>query len=93
MDTYATLFVFKFVNNSLKIKLQNPVYLLFTTIFKKNGEAGAILQNTFVINSVVKSSFSSKSSKHCLSQTVRARERKFLENFHPPPVINKAYPV
>ena len=41
----------------------------------------------FVILSFIKQEqwpFSSKSSKHCLSQTVREKELKFWENIHPP---------
>ena len=40
-----------------------------------------------IIHSVSHSSFSSKSTKHCLSQTVRTRELKFLENVHSPPRV------
>ena len=46
--------------------------------------------NTFVIHSFIhyfKSSFSSKSSRQCLSQTVRAGELDFWENVHPPPCV------
>ena len=43
--------------------------------------------NTFVINQLPDWSFVEISSKHCLSQTIRARELKFWENIHPSPRV------
>ena len=40
-----------------------------------------------VIDSFSQSTFSSKSSRHHKSQTVRARELKFGENVHPSPCV------
>ena len=48
------------------------------------GVAGAVLQTP---STFINSSCSSQSSKHCLSQTVKARELKFWENVHPPPFV------
>ena len=43
--------------------------------------------NTFIINWLIESSFCSESSRHSISQTVRAGELKYLENIHPPPCV------
>ena len=52
------------------------------------GVAVAILQTTLsFIDWLIQSSFSSQSSKHCLSQTVGAREMKLWENGHSPPPV------
>ena len=44
---------------------------------------GGCSTNTFVINWLSQSSFSSRSLKHHNSQTIRARELKLWENVHP----------
>ena len=49
------------------------------------GVDGAVLQTALsLINSLTHSSFSSKCSKHLHSQTIKAREVKFLENVKSP---------
>ena len=40
--------------------------------------------NTFVIDSLIRSSFCSESSRHCLCQTIRARELIFKKKCSPP---------
>ena len=40
-----------------------------------------------LIHWFIELSFSSESSRHCVSQTVRAGELKFWENAHPPPCV------
>ena len=40
-----------------------------------------------LIDWLIKSSFHSESSRHCLSQTLRAGELNFWENDHPPPCV------
>ena len=59
--------------------------ILLLTIKNRPGVAGAVLQTH---SSLRRSSFSSKSSEHLHSQTVRAREIQFWEKDHlpPPPV-------
>ena len=52
-------------------------------MFNSPGVAGAVLKTP---SSFIQWSFSSKSSKHDNSQTVRARKLKFWENVHPPHV-------
>ena len=57
-------------------------------LINRPGVARAVLQTTFsLINWLSHSSFSSRSSKHYNSQTVRARELKFWENIHPTPCV------
>ena len=63
--------------------LLSKISLLFVTvyIFYRPGVAGAVykhLGHLFIMQC-----FSSKSSKHHKSQTVRARELKFWKNVHP----------
>ena len=63
--------------------------ILCLVIVNRPGVAGAVLKTPLsLINSfsqsVSQSAFSSESSKYHKSQTVRARELKFLENVHPP---------
>ena len=57
-------------------------------VINRPGVAGAVLQSPLLlINSLIKSAFSSKPSKHHYTQTVRARELNFWENVHPPPSV------
>ena len=51
------------------------------------GVARTLFTNTFVINWITQSSFSSKSLKHCLSQTGKAKEQKFWDNVYPQPSV------
>ena len=53
-----------------------------------SGVAGAVLQTPLsFIDSFFHSAFSSESSKGLQSQTIRARELKFLKNVYPPPFV------
>ena len=66
-----------------KLTIRNGEY--WYGIFYRPGVAGAVLHTALLfIHSVSQSAFSSKSSKYHKSQTVRAKELKFLENVHPP---------
>ena len=54
-------------------------------VVNRTGVAGADLRtHSSLIHSLSQLSFSSKSSKYHKSQTVKARELKFLENGNPP---------
>ena len=56
--------------------------------FNRPCVARAVLQSPLsVIDSLIKWSFSSESSRHFTSQTVNAREMKFWENVHSPPSV------
>ena len=62
--------------------------LRLCVIFNRPSEAGHSCSiHTFVINVFINSlswwSFCLESSRHCLSQTIKARKLKFLENIHP----------
>ena len=46
-------------------------------VINRLGVAGAVLKQSFVLNRLSRSSFSSESLRHCLTQTVRARELTF----------------
>ena len=63
--------------------------LLKNIIVNRPSGAGAVLQSSplltdLFIHSFIDWSFSSESSRHCLSQTWRAGELKFWEIIHPP---------
>ena len=52
-------------------------------IFNRPGVAGAVLQTPLLlIHTFINSSFSSKPSKYHYTQSIRAKELKFWENFH-----------
>ena len=51
--------------------------------FNRPGVAGAVLQTAWSFNQVTNRWFVEINSKHCQSQTRRARELKFWENVHP----------
>ena len=53
--------------------------------FNRPSVAGAVLQTLLcLIHSATKSSFVTMSSKHLQSQTIKARDMKFLEKVHHP---------
>ena len=61
---------------------------LYLYKFNRPGVAGAVLQTLpLPIKSVGQSSFSSKSSKHHNSKTVKPRELKFWDNVQSPPGV------
>ena len=89
------LYVYCNINKQqFKMKTQNIIILLLSFIcswiwilFNRPGVAGAVLQSPpSLINSLIHSftdALVQISSKHCQSQTGRARELKFWENGHP----------
>ena len=61
---------------------------VYSNLFNRPGVAGAVLQTPpLLINSLIMSSFCSESSRHCLSQTVKARELNFWGNVDLPPCV------
>ena len=74
----------KLWQNNLCSLYRRAHFPLKTNIFNRPGVAGAVLQtSSSLIKSVTKAAFSSESSQHHKSQTVRARKLKFWENVHP----------
>ena len=66
--------------------------LMKNIIVNRPSVAGAVLKSypsltDSFIHSFIEWSFSSESSRHCLSQTWRAGELKFWEIVHPPPCV------
>ena len=83
LNTITSLAASKYIFCSWK-----KISLLTLQIINRPVVARAVLQSPLLlIHSYSRWSFHSESSRHCLSQTIRAVELKFWENVHPPPCV------
>ena len=64
-----------------------PIFFLYMSTSKHSTTQMKLKQTLKLFIKRQLRSFSSQSSKHCLSQTVRAREMNILENPPPPPTM------